>query len=298
MDENKPRLIVLPLQPGQNEPYDGIGLGVHFLLGNIVAAHPAFKEFWFGWRIKKIFLEKNRLAAYCRGEDPLLDITTLGKEQKIRYWLHGRVQQHRNEMKISLVLTDSRGESEDQTAELILDPADHLIRFHKAFLAWLDACGFPAPVAQPAATIWPEKTTISSLDLLGQDLETYYLRSSWGDDGLLDPELSDPGLSDSGLFDPAVSTAPSSYLAHDLKGWVLYKNKRYKAADESFRSAININATGIGAMSGRMWCAVYTNDKESAYKWATAKADIRGESREGARAGVDKRMKKAWAQTG
>lgn len=285
MGENKPRLIVLPLQPGQNEPYDGIGLGVHFLLGNIVATHPAFKEFWFGWRIKKIFLEKNRLSAYCRGEGPRLDIATLGKEQKIRYWLHGSVQPHRNEMKISLVLTDTRGKSEDQTAELFLDPADHLIRFHKAFLAWLDTCGFPAPETQSGATIWPEKTTINSLDLLGQDLETYYLRSSWGENGLSDP----------GLFDPAVSTAPSSYLAHDLKGWVLYKNKQYNAADESFRSAININATGIGAMSGRMWCAVYTNDKESAYKWATAKADIRGESRAAARAGVDKRMKKAWA---
>jgi hypothetical protein len=288
MDENKPRLIVLPLQPGQDEPLAGIGLGVHFFLGNIVATHPAFKEFWFGWRIKKIFLEKKRLAAYCHGEGPRLNITALGEKQKIRYWLHGRVKQHQDGMKVSLVLTDTRGKSEEQTTELILDPADHLIGFQKAFLAWLDNCGFPAPDGQAAATIWPEKTTVNSLDLLGQDLETYYLDSSWGDSGRHDP----------GLFDPAVSTAPSSYLALDLKAWVLYKNKQYKAADESFRSAIKINATGIGAMSGRMWCAVYTNDKESAYKWATAKADIRRESRKAARAGVDKRMKKALATAG
>jgi hypothetical protein len=43
-----------------------------------------------------------------------------------------------------------------------------------------------------------------------------------------------------------------------------------------------------------MWCAVYTHDVEKAYKWAMAKADIRGESREAARASVDRRMKKVF----
>jgi tetratricopeptide (TPR) repeat protein len=133
-----------------------------------------------------------------------------------------------------------------------------------------------------ANALWPEKTTLKSLDLLGSDLEAYYLHSSWGK-GPLDPRL----------FNSAVSTAPSSYLAHDLKGWVLYKIKSYKSAEKSFRSAIKINPSGLGAISGLMWCAVYTNDEEKAYKWAMAKADIRGESREAAKAKVAKRMKKA-----
>ena len=282
-DVSKPRLIVLPLQPKEGQTYDGIGLGVHFLLGNVVAPHTGLKEFWFGWRVKKIFLEKERLTAYCRGEGPQLDITKIGKEQDIRYWLWGSVQQQGSKMQIALVLTDTKEEGKEWKTELTLDPADQLIGFRNGFFTWLDACGLPLPDAQVAKALWPEKTTIKSLDLLGRDLKTYYLHSSWGDKGPLDPEL----------FDSAVSAAPSSYLAHDLKGWVLYKNKHYKAAEESFRSAIKINSNGLGAISGLMWCGVYTNDVEKAYKWAMAKADIRGESREAARASVDRRMKKS-----
>jgi hypothetical protein len=280
--ESKPRLIVLPLQPHKGQAYDGIGLAVHFLLGNVVAPHTGLKEFWFGWRVKKIFLEKERLRAYCRGEIPRLDLAKLGKEQDIRYWLRGSVQQQGTQMQISLVLTDTKGGGEEWTTELVLDPADQLIGFGKGFLAWLNACGLPIPDTQVARALWPEKTSLKSLDLLGRDLEAYYLHSSWGK-GPLDP----------GLFDSAVSAAPSSYLAHDLKGWVLYKIKNYKSAEKSFRSAIKINPNGLGAISGLMWCAVYTNDEEKAYKWAMAKADIRGESRETARAKVVKRMKKA-----
>ncbi|MBC8459511.1 MAG: hypothetical protein H8D67_16090 [Deltaproteobacteria bacterium] len=280
-DASKPRLIVLPLQPKEGQAYDGIGLGVHFLLGNVVAPHTGLKEFWFGWRVKKIFLEKERLTAYCRGEGPRLDITKLGKEQDIRYWLWGSVQQQGNKMQIALVLTDTKGEHEEWTTELILDPADQLIGFRKEFLAWLDACGLPFPDAQVAKALWPEKTTLKGLGLLGRGLEAFYLHSSWGDKGPLDLEL----------LDRAVSTAPSSYLAHDLKGWVLYKNKDYKAAEGSFQSATKINSNGLGAISGLMWCAVYTNDEEKAYKWAMAKADIRGESREAAKAFVARKMK-------
>ncbi len=283
-DASKPRLIVLPLQPKEGQAYDGIGLGVHFLLGNVVAPHTGLKEFWFGWRVKKIFLERERLRAYCHGEGPRLDIAKLGREQDVRYWLWGSVQQQGSKMQIALALTDTKGERKEWTTELILDPADQLINFRKGFLTWLDACGLPFPDAQAPKALWPEKATLKGLDLLGQDLETYYLHSSWGDKGPLDPEL----------FDSAISETPSSYLAHDLKGWALYKNKRYNAAEKSFRSAIKINSSGLGAISGLMWCAVYTNDKENAYKWAMAKADIRGESRESARASVDKRMKKAF----
>jgi len=186
-------------------------------------------------------------------------------------------------MQTALVLTDTKGEREEWTTELMLDPADRLIGFRKGFLAWLDACGLPFPDAQVDKALWPEETTLKGLDLLGRDLETYYLDSSWGDKGPLDPEL----------FDSAVSAAPSSYLAHDLKGWVLYKNKDYKSAEKSFRAAIKMNSNGLGAISGLMWCGVYANDVEKAYKWAMAKADILGESREAARASVEKRMKKA-----
>ncbi len=280
---SNPRLVVLPLQPGASQPYDGIGLGVHFLLGNIVATHTGLKEFWFGWRIKKLFSEKGKLSAYCRGETPPLDIARLGKEQKIRYWLQGRVQTGESRIKTTLRLTDVEKGGKDWTTELIIDPVDQLIRFQNEFITWLDACGLSFPQDSAAPTPWPESISPNSLDLLGRDLETYYLHSTWGDNTPLDPEL----------FGPAVAAAPSSFLAHDLKGWILYKTRQYQAAEKSFETAISINPAGVGALSGLMWCAVLMGNQEKACHWAMAKADIRGESREAARAGVEKRMKKA-----
>lgn len=281
--KSRPRLVVLPLQPQEGQVYDGLGLAVHFLLGNVLAPHTGFKEFWFGWRVKKIFPQKESLIAYCHGEGPRLNLCKLGKEQGIRYWLWGSVQQQASRTKITLVLTDTNGDRDERSTELILDPADQLIEFRKGFLAWLNACGLPFPDDQVVKALWPEKTSLKGLDLLGRDLEAYYLHASWGGKNPFDSEL----------FDSAVSAAPSSYLAHDLKGWVMYRNKDYKSAEKSFRSAIKINPVGLGAISGLMWCAVYTNDVEKAYKWAMVKADIRGESREAARASVDRRIKKA-----
>jgi len=49
-----------------------------------------------------------------------------------------------------------------------------------------------------------------------------------------------------------------------------------------------VSSNGIGALEELRWCAIYTNDEEKAYTWATAKADIRGESRDAAKAFVSK----------
>ena len=56
--DNRSRLIVLPLQPEKSQGCDGTGLGIHFLLGNVAALHTGLKEFWFGWRLTKIFKRK------------------------------------------------------------------------------------------------------------------------------------------------------------------------------------------------------------------------------------------------
>ena len=280
--KSKPRLIVLPFQPQESEAYDGTGLGVHFFLGNVVALHTGLKEFWFGWRVKKIFLEKERLRVYCRGEGLQLDISKLGKEQGIRYWLQGKVKQQGGKIQVALILTDTKGNPDEWSTELTLDPEDQLIGFRKGFLAWLETCGLHLPESQAAKALWPEKTTIEGLDLLGRALKTFYLHSSWGEKSPLDLDL----------FDRAISAAPASYLAHDLKGWILYKNKDYQAADHSFRSAVKLNSNGLGAMAGLMWCAIYADDEEKAYKWAMAKADLRGESRDTAKASVAKRISK------
>ncbi len=280
--KSKTRLVVLPFQPQEGQAYDGTGLAIHFLLGNIVAIHTGFKEFWFGWRVKKIFPEKTMLRAYCRGEGSRLDTTKIGKEQDIRYWLQGTIQQKDDKIQVLLELTDSKEEHIERTTDLTFKPKDQLTEFHKGFLAWLETCGLPLAGDQVAKALWHEKTTLESLDFLGRALKAFYLHSSWGEKGPLDLEL----------LNQAVNAAPASYIAHDLKGWILYKNKDYKAAEESFRSALKLNSNGLGALAGLRWCAIYTNDEEKAYKWAAAKADIRGESRDAAKALVARKMNK------
>ncbi|MBW2573451.1 MAG: hypothetical protein JRE61_14245, partial [Deltaproteobacteria bacterium] len=49
---------------------------------------------------------------------------------------------------------------------------------------------------------------------------------------------------------------------------------------------------GIGAMSGLMWCGVYTGDREEAQFWAARKAEVRGEDIKAARQKALNRMKK------
>ena len=278
-----PRLIVLPLQQEEGQVYNRAGLAIHFLLGNVVALHTDLKEFWFGWRVKKIFLKKERFWAYCHNKGLQLDFSKLGKEQGIRYWLGGNVQQQGRRMKAALLLTDTMENNKEYSTTLTLDISNQLIDFRKGFLAWMEKCGLPFPDTQKKMVLWPEKSNPKGLDHLGRALETYYLHSSWGKKGPLDLYW----------FDSAVSAAPSSYLAHDLKGWALYKNKDYEAAKESFRSALSINPHGSAVLAGLMWCAIYTQDNKAAYTWAMAKADLRGESREKEKAKVKKRIKKA-----
>ena len=80
-------------------------------------------------------------------------------------------------------------------------------------------------------------------------------------------------------------------MAQDILGWTSYRNQDYKAAKESFLRALRSNPHGIGAMSGLMWCGVYTGDREEAQFWAAQKAEVRGEDIKKARQKALNRMK-------
>ena len=54
ISDSFPRCVVLPLV-GKDDRMSYTGLALHFLIGNVIVLSPAFKEFWFGWRIAKIF---------------------------------------------------------------------------------------------------------------------------------------------------------------------------------------------------------------------------------------------------
>jgi len=84
--KSKPRLIVLPLQPQEEQAYNGTGLAIHFLLGNIVALHTGLKEFWFGWRVKKSSSKK-------KGYEPIVMVRapnlTFQNSEKNRVFVTG-----------------------------------------------------------------------------------------------------------------------------------------------------------------------------------------------------------------
>jgi tetratricopeptide (TPR) repeat protein len=280
--KDKPKLIVLPLQPQQGQAYDGTGVAVHFLLGNIIVLHTAFEESWFGWRVKKIFPEEGALRAYCRGAGPRLDTMRISKEQGIRYLLRGRVWPWGNKIRVALALTDAQAVNGERTTELVLEPADQLVGFRRGFLTWFETSGLPLPSAQEAKALWPEKTSLTGLDTLGRALEIYYLHAYRAAEARLDLLW----------FDKAVSAAPDSYLAHDLKGWALYRRKEYQAAQESFHFALEVNPNGLGALAGLMWCGIYTHNEEMAYTWAAAKADLLGKDPNAAKTWVASRMER------
>ncbi|MBC8463755.1 MAG: hypothetical protein H8D61_02135 [Deltaproteobacteria bacterium] len=267
-----PRCIVLPLLPAQGQPFSGIGIAVHFLLGNVIALHSGFREFWFGWRVGKIFSDENALKSFCRDLGPPFDPVKLGREQEIRLWLKGRVRKPGRIPEFELTLVDIESEREDQSIVLKLDFESKLIAFRKGFIRWLGKCGFPFPENQMEKVLWPEGASTAGLDCLGRAQEAFYIYSAWGK-SVLDLEL----------FETAVRAMPESYMAHNLKAWAHYRYNDYRSARKSFQRAMEINPHGVGAMGGLIWCAVYTGDSETAYSWTDVKSELLGQNKAAAK---------------
>ena len=273
------RCIVLPLQPESAPDFNGVGLALHFLLGNTIVLHTGLKEFWFGWRVKKIFPEKNDLAAYCRGKGARLDFKQLNADQGIRFWLHGQVV-HRD-VTISLFDDSKDGQAPSMTIPFSIE--DELVGFRQAFMHLLEDCGLPFPEEQKKHALWPEKISTQGMDILGRALEAFYLYSSYDGQGEIDLRL----------FKEAVAIAPDSFMSQDLLGWAYYRNKFYKEAKASFLRSLQANPKGAGAMSGLMWCGVFTKNREEALWWSERKAEVRQEDIEAAKQKVLNRFENA-----
>ncbi|MEE4114490.1 MAG: hypothetical protein V2I40_16855 [Desulfobacteraceae bacterium] len=253
--------IVLPFRAETRHPFDGTGLALHFLVGNVLALHTGLKEMWFGWRVKKIFPEAAAFQRYCRDAADKLDLLQASRSQQVRLWLYGNF----SGPSVSLHFFDGLTPDARQVpVDLPISIDDGLIGFRTPLLEWLEFMGRPMPTAQVQAALWPETTGREGLDAVGRALEGFYLYSAYGGEGPLDPLP----------FKTAVAKAPESFMAHDLYGWARYRNKDYPAAKRSFLTALRINPAGTGAMSGLMWCGVYGKDLEEAMFWSGRKADI------------------------
>ena len=279
--DNKPKLIVLPLQPDVDQKYNGIGLGIHFLLGNMIAIHPELAECWFGWRVNKIFKTASDLQAFCRGSKAI-DVKLVAKEQKIRFWLYGQYRQKKDIIQVFLELYDADLEKK-YDIDLLLDPSDFFINFGHCFFEWLALCNLPLDRKQMAKALWKENISIQGLEYLGYAVETTYLN-------YIDPFLFKDGLFDFKWFVKTVIEFPMSYLAHDIKGWAFYKNKVYGKAKDCFKKALEKNEHGIGALAGMMWCHVFEKNKTKALAFSIAKADVKNESHDIAMEFIEKKF--------
>jgi tetratricopeptide (TPR) repeat protein len=285
-DIQRPKLIVMPFQAADGQPFDGIGLGLHFFFGNLFGVHEGLTECWFGWRVKKIFPEPMLLKAYCRGNTPFPDIQALGQQEKVRFWLEGTYQQKGEKTFLDLVLHDTQDRMSASRIHLALGLSDGLVGGRAEFFAWLERCNIP--FGNIEKVMWPEQITQAGLDFLGRGLETLYLNYIQGPDSKANS--ADTNLIDLSWFDRSVEASAASYLAQDLRGWGLYKNGEYRLAKKAFESALKLNPNGLGALSGMMWCALGVKDREEALHYALLKADCRGEDLEKARALVNKKF--------
>jgi len=285
LDIQRPKLIVMPFQARDGQPFDGIGLGLHFFFGNLFGVHGGLMECWFGWRVKKIFPEPMLLTAYCRGNNLFPDIRALGSREKVRFWLEGTYRKKGETFFIDLVLHDTKEESAS-TICLAFGLSDGLLAGRDEFFDWLETCGLPFVGIEKA--LWPEQITGRGLAFLGRGLETLYLNYIQGRDNK--ETSADSDLIDISWFDRSVEASKASYLAQDLRGWGLYKNGETALAKKAFASALELNPEGIGALSGMMWCALGVNDRAGALHYAQLKAGCRGEDLEKARTFVDKKF--------
>ena len=276
--KGRPQCIVLPFQPDPSEDFNGVGLALHFLLGNVMALHTGLKECWFGWRVNKIFPEKTDLKAYCRGKEVLVDLHQVNTEQNVRFWLYGKA----GDRFVTVFLFDAADNEQSLSKRIPVSYSDGLVEFRRIFLDHLAACGHPFPAKQVQPALWAETISMQGMDILGRALESFYLHSAY----------SGKGKIDSGLFEKAAAVAPNSFMAQDILGWASYRSQDYRAAKESFLRALRSNPNGIGAMSGLIWCGVYTGDREEAQFWAARKAEVRGEDIKEARQKALNRMKK------
>ncbi|HSO19713.1 MAG TPA: hypothetical protein VLT88_09660 [Desulfosarcina sp.] len=262
--------IVMPFRAGPGAPFNGAGLALHFLLGNVLVLHAGFKEMWFGWRVKRIFDRQAAFERYCRDHTVDVDPADLGRKQKVRFWITGICSDRSASLRfVDVAAPDAHAPVWDLPVSL----DDRLVDFRARFIDRLAALGHAMHAGRIQAALWPESIDAAGLDAVGRALERFYIFSAYG---------GDVGL-DLAPFERAAAEAPASFMAQDLYGWAHYRNRNYAAARAAFLTSLNINPAGAGAMSGLMWCGVYAKDIEEAMFWSGRKADVCGQDIEAAR---------------
>lgn len=279
LEQGREKLIVMPFVPAEGCEFDGRGLGLHFLAGNLICLHRGLLECWFGWRVKKIFPHAQGLLDYCLGKGRQMDIRALGEREKVRFWLEGEYAGEQEGGTLDLVLHDTR-DGLRFDSRLPYSHGDGLAGFRRVFFDWLEETGLGCDGRELGG--WPENISAGGLESLGQAIRALYI-------GYVSEGEGTPPM-DLGDFRAAVAESPSSYLTQDLLGWGLYKNGDMAGAVNAFEAALALNPDGMGAHAGRMWIALASEDRRTALHHALEKGRCRGEDPEKARTFVAKKL--------
>ncbi len=251
----RPKCIIMPFQEADAS---GVGLALHFLLGNVIAIHTGFAECWFGWRVGKIFPTPDALREYYRMQGAPANRQQISDEQKIRCWAYGLVEGNA----VRLSFFDGQQATQPNPELLPFHVEDHLLAFRQQFIEMLGRCGLPLATERQSMALWPERTSLEGLRQFGRALEGFYSGSAY----------SDPGGMDVSPFKTAADLAPASFMAHNLLGWALYRNQNAALARRSFQRALELNPDSPGVMAGLMWCALLEKNEEDTVYWARQKA--------------------------
>jgi hypothetical protein len=214
--------IVLPFRGDHRQPFNGTGLALHFLVGNVLALHTGLKEMWFGWRVKTIFPEKARFQRYCRDAASKLDLVQISQSQRVRLWLYGNF----SDQTVNLNFFDGQApNARHAPVDLPISIDDGLIEFRTQLIQMAGIRG-PAHARRAgsgSAVVRNDQPRRPGCRGPGTG-RVLYLFGLWGDDGPLDVSP----------FKKAVTVAPESFMAQDLYGWALYRNQDYAAAGVAF----------------------------------------------------------------
>jgi hypothetical protein len=248
--------------PFREPSCNGVGLALHFLIGNVIAVHTGFAECWFGWRVGRIFATPDEFHDYACLGGTAVDRKQLSTQQKVRCWVYGKM----DKSAVSVTLFDGqRGDAPGRKLAFSMD--DGLISFRSGFLDWMGENGLVMANERRAMALWPEHASLEGLGRIGKALEGFYVYSAYGGDGGIDVTP----------FEAAVALAPESFMANNLLGWAHYRNRAAGPARAAFLKALDLNPHAVGPMAGMMWCAVLEKDEAEAVRWATEKAGKRDE---------------------
>lgn len=257
------RVLALPLQPAEGEPYDGLGVALQNVIENTVVLNPGFEETFLLNHSRALFPTAGDLQAYMLGLRPPNFPLAGAKRDGTRYVLGGRIEPGF----IARVWLADLPMATSYEADLPIDPQTGLLRFRRGLIEFLDQnTRLPFPVAQAAKAQAPEKTNVQALRTFGRSYGSYQVLSHAGAKDALDVDLARL----------AHEEAPGSYLAANMYGWVLTASGNQADGDALFREALKIDPNGVDALDGMVRSGLRHGGTDAAMPWALRKSAARG----------------------